>query len=354
MSHITLAVAVGLAASVAALAAERTAETGSSAGPPPWWLARPDRTEPAILRWAKEHPKRVSLRKRKTFGGRAAYSVTVTGGEGSGKKMRLLVAQPHAHEPAATAGMMDILSQLITGKDLAGRATALDRERVLARMVVTCIPDGNPDGRSRAPEAWWDGTKHTNDEFLKVAFGRMPDGTRCARLGRWSLDDRKPAAVGIVYEQINATEFVEPNRDRDSTYFRLVAAAVKDGPPDRFLSLHQTEFERSKYNAMIILPFMQAELPEAIRRTNERWGLAVIEAWSKAGAAAMSKPRPLGYREDQLKYFRKCWSDLYGRTPTITVEIQNNNTRTPPRVQMDLQAAAIRVTIEQMLAGKKE
>ena len=324
---------------------------GARGAAPTWWLAKPGRTEPKILRWAREHPLLVSLKAQKTFSGHTAYAVTVTDRKARGPKHRLLVAQPHAHEPATTAGMMSFLSQLITGTDLSGGATGLDRKRILARLVITMVPDGNPDGRSRAPAWWWDGKEHTNDEFLQIAFGRTADGQRRPRLGRWSLADQQPARVGIVYERINKQEYVEPNRDRDSTFFRLVSGAIKAGPPDRFLSLHQTEFQRSKHNAMIILPFMQAKLPAAIAGMNERWALTVVSAWRKVGAAPAPKPRALGYGEDQLKYFRRCWSDVYRRIPTITVEVQNNNTRTPPKVQMQLQIEAIRATVADMLAG---
>ena len=143
--------------------------------------------------------------------------------------------------------------------------------------------------------------------------------------------------------------FVEPNRDQESTYFRLLTSVLDGGRVDRFLSLHQTEFESSDHNCEIILPFMQADLPRAIRDANEPWGRAVIQAWRRAGANPIADPRPLGYGEDQLRYFRACWSDIYRSKPSITVEVQNNNPRTPPETQRNLQETAIHTTLDRLL-----
>jgi hypothetical protein len=248
--------------------------------------------------------------------------------------------------------MMNFIARLLTGSGLDGEPAKLDRRRILREAEVTFIPDGNPSGRAKAPVDFWDGSKYTNDAFLKIAFGTAAGGARFPRQGRWSLTDQQPATIGIVYEQISKSEFVEPNRDRDSTYFKLLRAALDEGGAGRFLSLHQTEFEKSKHNAMIILPFMQAELPQVIRACNERWGLAVIEAWRAAGAEPMPKPRPLGYGEDQIRYFRACWSGIYRAVPTVTVEVQNNSPRTPPAMQRRLMEIAIQTTIELLLAEK--
>lgn len=314
------------------------------------WVAKPSRTGPLIRQWAGEFPRLVRLIERRTFGGHTAFAVTVTDPDAPGPKAGLLVAQPHAHEPATTAGMMSFLAQLLTGRDLAGRAAPFDHQLFLREAELTFLPDGNPDGRARAPVEAWDGAKYTNEKFLAVAFGTTPAGQRFPRQGRWSLDDQKPATIGIVYEQISPREYVEPNRDADSTFSRLVRAVLAERRVERWLSLHQTEFENSPHNAMILLPFCQAELPKAVRERNEAWGRAVIRAWRAAGAKPAGDPRPLRYGEDQLRYFRACWSDVYARTSVITVEIQNNSPRTPPAAQMRLQEAAIQASIEDMLS----
>ena len=314
------------------------------------WLVRPDQTGPKILEWASKYPERVSLDAQKTLGGHTAYAVTVTDRSVDEKgKQRLLFSQPHAHEPATTAGMMDFLAALLEGRHLDGRPTKLDRTKILGRTILTFIPDGNPDGRARAPEDWWAGQKHSNDEFIDLAFGRTKEGRRFPRQGRWSSNDQQPALLGFVYEKINDHEYVEPNRDRQSTFFKLVRRSLDRGPVALHVDLHQTEFARSQYNAMIILPFLQKELPEEIQDTNLQAAEAILDAWRRIGARPVPTAKPLGYGEDQLRYFRACWSEIYRTVPHSTVEVQNNNLRTPPVAQMQLIETSIIAAVEFVL-----
>lgn len=319
--------------------------------PAPWWLARPWHTEPKILKWAGKRPDIVSLEKLKTFRARTAYAVTVTGAGPAQNKVGILFTQPHAHEPATTAGMMDLLSQLIDGVCLDGKPADPACRVWLDRAVLTFIPDGNPDGRARAPEAWWDGT-HTNKDFLDWAFGLQSDGGRCARVGRWSLAEQQPAWIGFAYEQLNDREFVEPNRDRGSTFFRLIERVQKKHAFFVHADLHQTEFERSPHDSMIILPFLQKDLPEPLRTLNQQFGEAVVAAWRNMGASPIEEVKPLGYREDQLRYFRQCWSEFYRQQAHVTFEIQNNNRRTPPRKQLDLMVTGMKAVVEFALKTK--
>jgi hypothetical protein len=319
--------------------------------PNSWWSVRPSQTEPKILEWARKYPELVSLETQKTFGKRKAYAVTVTNRKlNDGAKQKLLISQPHAHEPAGTAGMMNVLSQLIEGVDLSGRPTALDHKQILDQAVITFIPDGNPDGRAAAPAEWWDSTAYTNDQFRELVSGLDKEGRRSKRVGRWNLEERNPATTGIIYEQINDREFVEPNRDRESTYFKLVLRMHERYFYGLHLDLHQTEFERSKINCQVFVPFLQKELPPAIGNRNLEFGRAIIAAWKKAGGSPAAELTPLNYGEDQVQYFRKCWSEIYQKTPCLTIEIQNNNPRTPPRMQMQLMEASIRAAIEEILS----
>ena len=117
------------------------------------------------------------------------------------------------------------------------------------------------------------------------------------------------------------------------------------------VDLHQTEFARSKYNAMVILPFLQDELPEQIRDTNHRAGEAIIRAWREMDAEPIPTAKPLGYGEDQLRYFRACWTEIYQTVPHVIVEVQNNNVRTPPAVQMQLIESSITAAVDLLLRG---
>jgi len=310
------------------------------------WLVRPEQTEPRIQRWAELFPDLVVLDQRPTLGGHTAYAVTVGRSKsGDAAKPRLIFAQPHAHEPATTAGMMDLLCQLLEGKHLDGRPSDLDRDRILAAAVLTFIPDGNPDGRAKAPEPWWDGSKFTNDEFIDLAFGRTQAGRRFPRQGRWSIRKQQPARLGFVYERISDHEYVEPNRDRQSTFFKLLTGALAKPGCKLIVDLHQTEFTGSPYNAMMILPFMQNDLPEPIQAANRRAAEAIIEAWRQMGARPIPEAKPLGYGEDQLRYFRQCYSDIFPQVPHVTVEVQNNSPKTPATVQQQLIETSIRAAI---------
>lgn len=319
----------------------------------PYWLVRPCHTEPKILAWARKYPQLVSLEKQPTFSGRTAYAVTVTNSQIDNRsKRKLLVTQPHSHEPATVAGMMDFLSQLLDGVHLDGQPSTLKRQEILDRMLITLIPCGNPDGLAQAPEDWWDGSKYFNLDFLKVFFGRELNGQMSPRVNRFHDQERQVGAIGISYERINQHEYVEPNRDTESSYFKLILRANEKYAFDAHLDLHQTEFEKSKYNAMMILPFLQAELPEPLRRTNQRLGDAIVAAWQAAGATPIPEVKALGYGEDQLRYFRKCWGDIYRARSFVCVEVQNNNVRTPARTQLELMEVAIRTTIDFLLASR--
>jgi len=322
------------------------AQAGEAPTSASWWLAKPDQTEPRILAWAERFPDLVTLEKQRTFHGRTVYALTVTNPKlPIERKQRLLFSQPHAHEPAGTAAMMNVICQLLEGKHLDGRDTDLDRTALLDRALLTFIADGNPEGRSRAPCDWWDGNKLPNEEFFKVMFGKNADGSRFQRVDRWSTRDFQPAFIGIAYEPINEHEYAEPNRCVESSFFKLVNRCSQRYDYGYHVDLHQTEFERSKFDTMMIIPCLQKELPEAIRDGNQALAEAIVGAWRGLGANPQPKIEPLNYGEEQLNYFRRCWGEIYRRRVQVSTEVQNNNTRTPPKRQMELQEAAIRTTI---------
>lgn len=155
------------------------------------------------------------------------------------------------------------------------------------------------------PVDWWDGTKYANREFGQFMFGRAKDGSNFPRVGRWNIRDMQPAWLGIAYEQINDDEYVEPNRDRASTYFKLLLRMSAKYAYDAHLDLHQTEFERSKYNASVVLPFSQKDLPEPVRTANQQLGDFIVKALRDGGGTPMPEARPLDYAEDQIRFFRR-------------------------------------------------
>src|SRR5438874_274242 len=196
-----------------------TSGADGGSGPAPW-PAQPDQTEPLLLDWARRYPERVHLDSVRPWR-HTAYALTVAEGDPNADgRPAVLFAVPHAHEPAGTVACMEFLSQLLEGHRLDGSPTDLDREAILRETTLTFIPDANPDGRARSPEPWWDGSRYSNEEFLKVAFGiDGRTGERYKRVDRWSLAEETPERIGIVYEPIDATTFVEPNRDWGSSFF---------------------------------------------------------------------------------------------------------------------------------------
>lgn len=315
------------------------------------WLAKPHQTEPKFLAWQELYPDLVELDFINQYVGLKAYSVTITDRNVPAEhKQRLLFAVPHAHEPAGTVACMNFINQLLTGEHLDGTPSDVDRDAILTACILSFIPDANPDGRSRAPVDYWDGMEYTNDEFWAFMRGRDPMTKKMwKRLGRWSLRDEKPETIGIVYEQVSAHEYVEPNRDFESSYFRLIKRIGEKYGYGRWLDLHQTEFQHSPHNAMIILPIVQNELPSDMQAANVEWANEIVRRWQEAGANPVPESKPLGYTGEQAEYFRRTWREFMPLIPRITTEIQNNNPRTPPVEQARLEEISIRASVELLL-----
>jgi hypothetical protein len=318
------------------------------------WLVKPYETEPCILNWSQQFDSLVQLDVRRQWCGLNVYAVTVTDRSVRNcDKPSVLIAVPHAHEPAGTAGCMQAIQELLTGKGLDDVATSLDRERVLRELMLCFIPDANPDGRNRSPVRFWDG--HWCDSTERGIWMRGRDATTkqmWQRLGRWSRREHEPETIGIVYEQISAHEYVEPNRDAASSYCALFRLLDERHGLDRVLEVHQTEFEGMTENATVLLPIEQADLPPAIAEENLAWGRAVHAAWRDAGGDPTPDPYPLNYGPDQGDYFRNLWGPHYRRRPWINTEVQNDTPKTPPEMQVHLCAAAVRATIERMLSQR--
>jgi len=312
------------------------------------WLARSYQVDRQVRLWQRDHADLMDVDYVDQYVGLKAYAITVTNFSiPSEKKEKLLFSIPHAHEPAGTVACMNVINQLLTGQNLdESESDISDRQKILDKCILSFIPDANPDGRSRAPVDYWDGTKYTNDEFWTFMRGRDPETKKMwKRMGRWSIRNEVPETIGIVYEHISEHEYVEPNRDFDSAYFRLVKRVWAKYGYGRWLDIHQTEFENSKYNAMVILPIVQDELPEHIQKANVQWADEIAKRWKEIGAEPIPESKPLGYTGEQGEYFRRTWREFMPMIPEITTEIQNNNTRTHPNMQAQLQEVAIKASV---------
>lgn len=321
----------------------------------PAWISRPDEVDAKVAEWAEAYPDSFLAESRRQFSGRPVWALTVTDRsvDDTGKR-KLMVFKPHAHEPAPIAGQMNVISQLLTGETLDGRAGEFDRERVLRECLIVFMPDANPEGTARAPVEAWDGSEYTNDEFW--AWMRGPDPATGLMWKRVDIYDEReepvlPTRRGIVYEQIDEHRFVEPNRHHASSLFQWIFELLRRHDDwEMALDLHQTEFVNSPHNAMVILPCVFDELPAPIQAYERAWAQEIVDAWTQVpGANPIAEIRPLGYTGEQRQYFVDRWGELYQRLHLITSEIQNNSPRTPPALQQRLNEVAIRASIERLL-----
>ena len=316
------------------------------------FLARQAQLEAKIAEWRETAGERLQVDWVTCYQGCKVYALTLTDPSAplEGKR-RHYFAQPHAHEPGTTAGMIDVIEQLVTGRDLAGEPTELDIDEALAKTVLTFNPIGNVQGRERAPVPYWDGSQYTNDEFWCWMRGEDPDrpGQMWKRLDLWDTREEKaPDPVGIVYEQIDEHRYVEPNRSHLSSYFRLFFEMDARFGYECMLSLHQTEFVNSSHDCMILLPL--AGLAEgAILETNRAWGKHIVAAWGRAGYRPKPEVAPLGYTGQQADYFRRNWGELHKRMNIITTEVKNNAPDAPPDLQLKAQSIAILESIRRLL-----
>ncbi|OGS18386.1 MAG: hypothetical protein A3J83_02155 [Elusimicrobia bacterium RIFOXYA2_FULL_40_6] len=313
------------------------------------FIAKQKQLEKIISKWkktAKQNNLKVDY--INTYTGHKNYTLTISNFKISSKnKKALYIGQSHAHEPATTAGMVDFINQLLTGRDLNGRPTQLDVESILSQMTITFNPIGNPDGRERAPVTYWDGSKYTNDQFWCWMRGEDPDnpGKMWLRLEEW--DTRKikhPKPIGVVYEQVSKYKYVEPNRSRLGSYYRLFMKMDKKYKYDRWLDLHQTEFVKRPDNCEILLPFTGLDKGK-IKKENIDWGKQIIAGWKKAGFKPKSEPYALGKCTNPNETYRGY---LYRRMPIIATEVKNNAKDFPPENQLKSNIIAITETIKRM------
>ena len=100
---------------------------------------------------------------------------------------------------------------------------------------------------------------------------------------------------------------------------------------------------------MVILPLVQNELPVEVQQANIAWADTIVQRWQEAGANPIPQSKPLGYTGEQAEYFRRTWREFMPTIPHVTLEVQNNNTRTSPAEQAHLEEMGIRVSVEQLL-----
>lgn len=318
------------------------------------WLSHPDDVAGQVCEWQKLHPDLLTVEHTTQFSGRPVYALTVTDPTVPlDHKRKALIFKPHAHEPAPLAAQLNFIAQLLTGKALDGTPARINRDRYLASCLLCFLPDANPAGTAAAPVEAWDGTAYTNEEFWAWMRGVDPvTGKMWKRLDLWddTIETPLPTRYGIVYEQISAHEYVEPNRHPRSSLMQWLRTLRERYEWDRLLDLHQTEFEGQPHNCMVILPTLFAEQPTERQALERDWAEAVVQAWAQVpGGRPIAAAEPLGYTGEQRQYFVNVWGEIYQTANLISTEIQNNSLQTPPALQQQLNEVALVATLENML-----
>jgi hypothetical protein len=314
------------------------------------FLSKPAQLEAKLQEWAAHSAAKIQVEYETAYSGHKVYAITISDFVVANEdKAKLYIAQPHAHEPATTAAMIDVIEQLLTGKDLAGNPSKLDVEKVLANTLLTFNPIGNPEGTERSPYDYWDGSKVPNERFWCIMFGEDPD----VPLKQWNrvdqFDIRKvkaPDPIGIAYEQIDAYTYVEPNRSSLSSYAKLFRRMLGKFDYQYWLDLHQTEFVNSPTECQILLPnpLLQTDV---FKDEQQAWSEQISDAWQEAGFV-VAPPAPSGYQGVQVDYFRRTWGDVYQILHKIVVEVKNNSAGMPPERQMAAEALSILTTIQRI------
>lgn len=318
------------------------------------FLVRQKHLENKLDEWSKLQKPYMKVEYIEAYSKHKVYAVTFSDfSVKPANKRALYISQPHAHEPATVAGMIDVMEQLVTGKDLMGDATVIDVERALSNLIITFNPIGNPYGIERAPVLCWDGTKYTNDEHRCIMFGEDPEnpGHIWKRPGLWDIREEKaPDPIGIVYEPIDEYRYVEPNRSQLSSYFKLFRKMDAAYDYRYWLELHQMQFRGSENNCVILLPQLDS-IPETIAAENTKWAASVTNAWREQKFKA-GEPQISGYTGEQAEYFRQNYSDINRKTSRITSEIKTNARDFAAEMQLKANTSVIVTSIHYLMGGK--
>lgn len=314
------------------------------------FLSRPHQLEQKLRQWLEDAGDYIKVDYELSYRGHKVYGLTFSDWSvPSEKKIPVYVAQPHAHEPASIAGIIDVIEQMACGRKMNGDPTQLDIDRILSQLIVTFNPIGNPDGSERAPYDVYDGTKITNDELWCIMRGEDPDnpGKMWGRFDVFDIREHKvPNPMGIVYEPVDDFRYVEPNRSQLSSYFRLFRRMDAQFHYRYWINLHQTEFVNSDVQCCNYLP-LEGATSEEFSKVSLEWAEEVTDAWRKAGYK-VAAPTRLPYKGIQREYFLQNWGPIDKRLYRITTEVKNNGLDFPAIDQLTSTAIAIVTTLHRL------
>lgn len=322
---------------------------------PETWYSHPHEWQPLLDEWHRVYPGCLQLHEWTQYGGQKIRGLTL-GDDRRPRPVRLLVAVPHAHEPAPTAAIVNMVASLLRewrwdiqypGSNQPGRFS----HDVLGRCLVTFLPDTNSQGRARSPHRCWDG-ELDNEVFLKVAFGEAADGERFGRYPEWREEEHQPRQVGIVYEEIEPGLWVEPNTSRRSTH-----ALAMDELFTRYRYTHYLDMHQHEGDEAALLPSGFDEFTPEAQAELGGWAEAVLSAWE--GVGIRHKGRYIPYKgQPRQQLFRDWWADRCPGMLQLTTETRNNRhipTDEPTSLQRQYLSAttALRATLLH-LSGSQE
>ncbi len=329
---------------------------------PAWWIVRPAQVEAKLREYRNQYPTLTELECERQFAGQKMYAVAITEkARKTTRKKKLLVVVPHAHEPAGTAACMEFANELLAGKRLDGSPTDLPRDEILRKLLITLIPDGNPDGRARSPRDVWEGDV-PNEDFYRIMQGDAPDHAKFwTEHPEFDNSVERIAHPGIVYEQISPTEYAEGNQSKRTALWRLIDRLTSRVKYDMFLNLHQgmerdTEPPWDAHDTWVEHP-TQEWIPREVQAYAASWAIDVMKAWERGGAkpyrvvgtygGTMGRPDPAD--PARRRKWLIDWVTLKSGTPELTVEVQNNCKKTPRDAQMRWSHMAVCASVERLL-----
>ena len=139
-----------------------------------------------------------------------------------------------------------------------------------------------------------------------------------------------------------------------ATFFRSFFELDRTYSYDLWMDLHQTEFLGSDRNAGMHLPVNYHELPNGLQQSCRLLAEAVHASWRREGGHPYDEP-VIPYRgesgEVQRTFLERAWGPIASRLIHVSTEVQNNNARTPPHMQVRLQLAAVLEAMDWLAAA---